>query len=384
MKSAVGLAAALALLLVVAFLPLPLHPYLDFQVMYHADMGLLRGIPVYDHAGQVHMIAQLANVPPEQVFVVPFPYPPWYALVTVWLALLPIDVAARVWFGLNLIMLCLCLWALTDGLPRVRRLGLALPAVVFPPVLGSLFVGQYAFPVLLGAVLLSRALQRKSALLVAVSAALLTFKPHLGGLILLITAVYLWSRREDLGRRALPGLLITGAGLFALGFVASPAWPAAYVRSLTGFESLPGVPQCYQCAGLSVVLGNILGGGFGPAVVAAAALLVLLTAWLATKWGRLNERPEWLVAAGALVTLLVSPYLLNYDYVLLLLPFAVLGAEARGLDWAWVGLAYALPFVALSLYGTAGNISLVAAALILFIHFPRRLVRPSAAGSEGR
>ena len=46
--------AVLALLFVVATAALvPVRPYMDFQVLFHADMGLLRGIPLYDHAGQV-------------------------------------------------------------------------------------------------------------------------------------------------------------------------------------------------------------------------------------------------------------------------------------------------------------------------------------------
>jgi hypothetical protein len=47
-------------------------------------------------------------------------------------------------------------------------------------------------------------------------------------------------------------------------------------------------------------------------------------------------------------------------------PFLLLAAEARGTEWAWLALAYALPVIALALYGTAGNISLVFSALILF------------------
>ena len=365
MRIGVGLAAALALLLVLAWLPLPLHPYLDFQVIYHADLGLLRGIPVYDHAGQVNMIAVLAKVTPEQVFVLPFPYPPWNALVTVWLALLPIEVAARAWFGLNLIMLGLALWLLTDGLPRIERLVLSFLAIVFPPALGGLFVGQYVFPVLLGAAFLIWALERNQPWLVALAAALLTFKPHLGGLILLIVAVYLWLRKDDMGRRALWGLFGSGVVLFALGFVASPAWPVAYVRSLTGFESVPGVPRCDQCASLPVALGNMLGGGYGPAVIAAAALLVILVTWLAKNRGRLTKRATWLIGSGVLMTLVISPYLLNYDYLLLIVPFMVLAREARGFDRIWLALAYCAPFVALSLYGTAGNTALILSALVL-------------------
>lgn len=76
-----------AFCLLIAFLPLPLPPYLDFQVLYHADLGLLQGIPLYDRAGQAEMIANLAGVTPDHVFVLPFPYPPWYALSTIFLAL---------------------------------------------------------------------------------------------------------------------------------------------------------------------------------------------------------------------------------------------------------------------------------------------------------
>ena len=88
MKIALIVLFALAFLFVFAVLPFPLNPYWDFQVIYHADLGWLHGIPVYDHTGQVNMIARMAEVSPDQVFVLPFPYPPWYALSTFWLAFL--------------------------------------------------------------------------------------------------------------------------------------------------------------------------------------------------------------------------------------------------------------------------------------------------------
>ena len=153
--------------------------------------------------------------------------------------------------------------------------------------------------------------------------------------------------------------------MFALGFMASPAWPAAYLRSLTGFESIPGVQRCDQCASFPVTLANVVGGGFGPAVIAAALLLAVLVTWLVKKWGRLTGEPALLIGVGVLMTLLVSPYLLNYDYVLLLVPFMVLAPEARGSDRVWLALAYVAPAVALSLSGTAGNMSLIIYALVL-------------------
>ena len=83
-----------AVVIVLAAALLPVRPYLDFQLIFHANLGLLRGISLYDHSGQVSMIAQLAQVSPERVYVLPFPYPPWYALSTLWLATMPIHTAA--------------------------------------------------------------------------------------------------------------------------------------------------------------------------------------------------------------------------------------------------------------------------------------------------
>jgi hypothetical protein len=371
-KVLLGLMAALLVLLAVALAPLPIRPYLDFQVLYHADLGLLRGIPIYDHIGQVNMIARLANVAPAQVFVLPFPYPPWYALSTLWLALLPIDLASRVWFGLNLIFLFLALWVMTDGLRVSRRFPLSFLGIIFLPVLGSLFVGQFGFPVLLGAVLLSRALERKQAALTALAAALLTFKPNLGALIILIMLVYLWRQKDDFSKRALVTSLILGVILFAVGFLASPLWPLDYFHSLSGFQS---VSQCHQCASLPMTLAALVGGGFSLAVPLGLILLVLLAGWLVLRWKQLSAEPGLLVAAGILVTLLVSPYLQNYDFVLLLIPFIVSARAGHGRDWIWLAVAYALPLVALPLYGPGGNLALVLSALILFIHVARRLTR---------
>ncbi|MEW5939652.1 MAG: hypothetical protein AB1750_08325, partial [Chloroflexota bacterium] len=128
----------LALLLFAYIVPLPLDPYQDFQVLYHADLGLTQGIALYDHAGQVNMIARLANVPPEQVYVLPFPYPPWYALSTIFLAFPPPEVSVRLWFGLNLAMLLLSVWLLTEGWKPTPRLASFLIAILFIPVIGSL------------------------------------------------------------------------------------------------------------------------------------------------------------------------------------------------------------------------------------------------------
>ncbi len=58
-------------------------------------------------------------------------------------------------------------------------------ALFFLPVLGALSVGQYDFPVLLGTSLLIYSLRKENVALTVLGIVLLTFKPHVGALILL-------------------------------------------------------------------------------------------------------------------------------------------------------------------------------------------------------
>jgi hypothetical protein len=391
-----------AFCLLIAFLPLPLPPYLDFQVLYHADLGLLQGIPLYDRAGQAEMIANLAGVTPDHVFVLPFPYPPWYALSTIFLALLPIAVAARLWFGLNLSMLMISVWLLRNGnnsasqnsesknsesknsesndssrwmqsretLHSVRVLAKTLLyyllAILFLPVLGSLFVGQFIFPVLLGASLLTFSLRRENVPLTALAAALLTFKPHLGGPLAGAALIYLFLRRDDFSRRALKAILVTALLLFAAGFLADPNWPANYLHSLLGFRDMPGVASCGLCASLPVALVNLVTGqtSIAPALPLGAALFIVFFGALFLFRREVFRTPELLVAASVLAALLADPYLLNYDFALLLAPLFLL--SARRVDWLWLILAYLLPLLLLGLLGRAGSLYLPLAALLLF------------------
>jgi hypothetical protein len=356
-----------------ALLPLPLPPYLDFQVIYHADMGLLRGIPLYDHAGQVNMIAELAQVEPEQVYVLPFPYPPWYALSTIFLALLPIDVAARLWFGLNLSMLFASIWLLSSRgeVKAAKPLENIFPyflAIIFPPVLGTLFVGQYTLPVLLGAALWTYAVRKENAWLVALASVLLTFKPHLGGLLLLAALIHLWIRRDPFGRRALTYTLGAGILLFSVGFLADPAWPTNYLHSLLAFRSDAGVASCDLCASLPVALVRLMTGqsSLAPAPwIGLGLLLVLLAAFFWTRRMTLLA-PRWLMAFAVLAALLVNPYLLNYDFVLLIFVFCVLVSSLHSpTKMILPFLAYSLPYLALGLWGRGGNFAFSISAFIL-------------------
>jgi hypothetical protein len=116
-KTLLWMFLSLGLLLAITYLPLPIPSTLDFQAMYHANLGVLRGIPLYDWDGQIGMIADMAGVTPSQVILNPFAYPPWYSLLTLPLALLPIQVAARLWFAVNLLIVIVFSWLATTDMP---------------------------------------------------------------------------------------------------------------------------------------------------------------------------------------------------------------------------------------------------------------------------
>lgn len=395
------LLAFLSLVVFAFLLHLPIPPHLDFQVLYHADLGLLQGIPLYDRAGQAEMVARLAQAPLDQVFVLPFPYPPWYALSTIFLALPPVNIAARLWFGINLLMLAGSVWLLTNrekktilnpalspcpspnpstklrasfsGPTGALREGVGvrvfnhLLAILFIPALGSLYVGQYIFPILLGAALMIFALRRTNVPLTALAAALLTFKPHLGGPLVLVALAYLFIRRDDFSHRALKAILVAGLLLFVVGFIADPIWPVNYLHSLLGFRDVPGVLSCELCASLPVALVGLATGqtDLRSALPIGAVLFVLLTAGLFLLRRDLFHSPETIIPTAILIILLADPYLLNYDFTLLLIPLFAMSASARRMDWLWLVTAYLLPLILLGIFGRGGSPYLSLAAVIL-------------------
>ena len=80
---------------------------------------------------------------------------------------------------------------------RLRLIAFPL-ALFFLPVLGALSVGQYDFPVLLGTSLLIYSLRKENVALTTLGAVLLTFKPHIGALILLSVLGWLIRKQKQL------------------------------------------------------------------------------------------------------------------------------------------------------------------------------------------
>src|SRR5215217_1149827 len=126
---------------VALYIPNSLPAHSDFSAIYNTDLALVHRVPIYDLENVEALAVQYVDIPPEKFFLARFPYPPWYALSTFYLGLLPARSAVTLWFELNLVMLFLSIWFLTDGWSGRLRL-IAFPlALFFYPVLGGLSVG---------------------------------------------------------------------------------------------------------------------------------------------------------------------------------------------------------------------------------------------------
>jgi hypothetical protein len=255
-RSLIFLLSSFVLIIVIfavaIYIPNTLPVGSDFSALYYADLALVNGIHIYDIPAMEKLALEASGIPAENFFMPRFPYPPWYVLSTFYLGLLPIRSAGALWFQLNLIMLFVSIWLLTDGWDGRLRLIAHLFGLLFLPVIGALSVGQYGFPVLLGTSMLIYSLRRENVALTTLGVVLLTFKPHIGALILVSVLVWLIGSRSFFGRRALRSILIAGVCLFIIGFLADPAWPANYPNMLLNYQGEGNVTSCSECASIPV------------------------------------------------------------------------------------------------------------------------------------
>jgi hypothetical protein len=353
------------MLAVALYVPTSLPAHSDFSALYNTDLALVHRVPIYDLEKVEALAVQYAGIPPENFFLARFPYPPWFALSTFYLGWMPSNAAATLWFELNLVMLFLSIWLLTDGWPGQWRLITFPLALFFLPVLGALSVGQYDFPVLLGTSLLIYSLRKENLQLTVLGMVLLTFKPHVGALVLLMVLGWIIYNRRDFGRRLIRPLLAAAVLLFLAGFLADPTWIVSYPRMLLNYQTEGNVSGCSECASLPVFLSRwFFDGSLRNAMWISVVLLMtfLILFYFIRSFLRSHEL---VLSTALLLTLLVSPYLYNYDFLLLLVPFAVLIAQSPMLEKIILLVCYLLPTFALLIYGRAGNISLLLVSVVI-------------------
>jgi len=368
------LGVAAIMVAVALYFPNTLPTQSDFGAVYNAGVAFVHRVPIYDVPAVTAVAAENAGVPVEKFFLAPFPYPPWYSLSTFYLGWLPIRSAATLWFELNLAMTFLSIWFLTDGWSGRLRL-IAFPlGLFFLPIIGAMSIGQNVFPVLLGGAMLVYSLKKENVALTTLGSVLITFKPHIGALMALAVLIYLIARRDNFGQSTLRSLLVTGVVISIISFIADPKWYIRYPNMLLGITSVnygaeSDATLCVKCASLPVWVSRwFLDGSLTTAAIVALAVLIALGLVFFLVRSSLLKQPELFLNTALVITLLVSPYLFNYDFIVLLIPFAVLlNGKNRLVEKIIVILCYLVPTIAILLYDRAGNISLLIVTIILTV-----------------
>jgi hypothetical protein len=325
----------------------------DFMAFWSAGRAALDGQVAHIHERAMLWPYQQA-VAPDVRFYAPWNSPPTFLLVVSLLALLPYPVAAiaflvgtALFFG----------WVIRRFLPDGR-------ALIFPataPAILYQFGTVQAGMLIAGVSGLALYVLDKRPRLAGALVGFLAIKPHLAILWPLFLA--LSGRWRAFTAAAVAALAFVGLAGLVFGFDAYVRW----FESLAESQRLI-TEQRITTPAYASLYANLL--GLGESNVAAlgahaiSALAGLITASVVFRRGDLTTSGAALCAA----TLLISPYLFFYDFTLLLIGAALLGAPRSPLDYAaavfaWgAGLTVAVgEYVALPICPIAAWLVLIAA-----------------------
>ena len=348
------------------------HPIgADFIDPWSASWLTLHGSPsaVYD-VPRLWSAERMAVHYPSVGFA-GFHYPPIYLLLILPLAILPYAWSLLAWTVATFAAYLTAMWKID---PERDSLWLA---IAFPGALVNLTNGQNGFLTLalLAAALLT--LQRRP-ILAGVMFGLMSYKPQYG----LLVPIFLLAT----GRwRAVAAASVTVVAFTALSlvFFGAQTWQA-FFSSITftrhvvleqggsGFEKLQSAFAAARLWGFSVATAY----AFQAAVSLAAATTVI---WI---W-RATANFELHASALAIGVLLMTPYMMDYDLVILALPIAWIALEGRRSGFlAWekslLAFCWLLPLFARSLAGHAMIPIAPLAMLLLLADVARRaLVAPA-------
>lgn len=334
----------------------PLGP--DFVNVYAAGVMAENGQApaVYDWAK--HHQAEQAVFQGRDIPYYGWHYPPLFLLIALPLGMLPYGWSLLFYLGATLAAYAATMWRVLK--PDRNALLLAL---AFPAVFVNAFHGQNGFltTALLGGGLL---LLDKRPWIAGALLGCLAYKPQLAALALLMPLVTLRWRLVTSAAATIAALSLLTLALFGAetwqAFFASGTLTRSIVLEAgsTGWEKIQSVFAGVRMLGGGVALAYMMQGAMAIAAIAA-------TIWA---WRSKLSFPLQ-CAILCLATPLITPYILDYDLVLLALPIAWIALEGRAhgfLPWEKTVLfaLWMLPLVSRGL-GEALHIPLGPAVLIL-------------------
>lgn len=340
----------------------------DYLSFWTSGRMLAAGQNVYDQAA--HIAAQRAYFVQQGEAFTAFFYPPSFLPICRVLGVPPYFVSLALWL---LATGALYAWSATLWLRTFLRgrPSFLLLVAAFPAVLIAITHGQTAFLVagLLGA---GAFFVPRRPILAGLLFGLATIKPQFGPLVPL--ALLLTGQWRVIFSAAVSALLLAAIATLAFGMQPWAEWlalssaaQAAMTEGSVGFAKMVSLFAGLRLLGAPIWLAYALQGLLSAAVVIAIAVPALRRGW--------SDALGVAILAGAP---LATPFVLDYDLVLLAFPLIWLAAQSRR-DWEAfvIFLAFAAPAVARPLAMTVGIPILPPIMLALFVLVVRRALEPA-------
>jgi alpha-1,2-mannosyltransferase len=294
----------------------------DFVAFYTAGKILLldRASDLYDLELAKDIQQPLYNAPTDNFN--PYLNPPFYAWLFIPFARLPYPWSPILWMVVNLFFL----WVGLKFLNVQRVLPVFLLILTWQPSFAAISFGQNAFLSFFLISLVFALWKKKMPFASGLAAGLLLYKPQL-----LIGIGLLWLLGWRKNWRALAGLSVTGILLAGLSLLFMPEASYQYIfytqKIAANLMIVEGFPiwnaHAVQAFWLALFPGQKMLAQLLYAICAITGLLYWLKFW--------RKEPENTVlqfGAAVCLTVWVTPYMMIYDWVLLLVP-AVLFWHAR-------------------------------------------------------
>ena len=318
----------------------------DFSNVYAAGSLTWQGRAADAYAPALQHAAEKAVFDGRDVPFYGWHYPPFFFAIAFLVAALPYAGGLALWLVASFAAYVAAIRAI---LPRRETL---LVAAAFPAVLVNVGHGQNGF---LTAALLGGALHwlDRRPWLAGVLIGLLAYKPQFG--VLIPVALLAGGRWRTIGAAALTVAALVGVSFAMLG---SGIWHA-FADSMnftqtvvleqggTGWQKIQSIFSAVRALGANVP----------TAYAAQGVLLALLAASLAWLWHS-DAAFELKAAALALASLLATPYVLDYDFVVLAVAIAFFARHAldngfRDFEISLLAAAWLVPLLSRSIAGAS-------------------------------
>ena len=293
----------------------------DFAAFYTAGKIVLEGksSQLYNAGLAIELQNQLyqQNGVQQPTQFNPYLNPPFYALLFVPFALLPYPLSPILWMLLNLICFGIAFWMLGVNQPKSYLL-----ALTWLPAWAVISFGQNTFLSLLILVSVYTLWRQKKLFWAGLVLGLLLYKPQL-----LPGIGFLWVLEWKKAWPSLIGLSVSGALLTGISLLIMPEASLAYPNYLQTINSQllfsPDFP-IWNANGVQSFWIGLLPGL--PGLSRGLYFLILTGVLLAfIRFWRQQETKNDLLFAGAIcLTVCSAPYLMIYDWAILLIPALLL------------------------------------------------------------